>query len=104
MGFAVTNGDKETAELLIEKGADMNAKDDVGMTLLHEAANVSKKVIVELLIAEGANVDARAFDGKTPVDVAIHPINSFNKVSKEITGLLRKHGGKTSEELKTEGK
>ena len=46
-------------------------------TLLHEAANVSKKVIVELLIAEGADVNARAFDGETPLDVAIHPINSF---------------------------
>ena len=49
-------------------------------------------------------MDARAFDVKTPVDVTIHLINSFNKVSKEITALLRKHGGKTSEELKTEGK
>ena len=73
-------------------------------TLLHEAANVSRKEIVELLIAEGADVDARAFDGETPLDAAIHPIKSFNTVSKEITALLRKYGGKTSEELKAEGK
>ena len=86
-------------------GEDVNAMGGLfEWTLLHEAANVSKKIIVELLIAEGADVDARAFDVKTPVDVTIHPINSFNKVSKEITALLRKHGGKTSEELKTEGK
>ena len=89
----------------MDAGADVNAMGGLfEWTLLHEAANVSKKVIVELLIAEGADVDARAFDVKTPVDVIIHPINSFNKVSKEITALLRKHGGKTSEELKTEGK
>ena len=88
-----------------DAGADVNAMGGLfEWTLLHEAANVSKKVIVELLIAEGADVDARAFDVKTPVDVTIHLINSFNKVSKEITALLRKHGGKTSEELKTEGK
>jgi len=88
-----------------DAGADVNAMGGLfEWTLLHEAANVSKKIIVELLIAEGADVDARAFDVKTPVDVTIHPINSFNKVSKEITALLRKHGGKTSEELKTEGK
>ena len=86
-------------------GEDVNAMGGLfEWTLLHEAANVSKKIIVELLIAEGADVGARAFDVKTPVDVTIHPINSFNKVSKEITALLRRHGGKTSEELKTEGK
>jgi ankyrin repeat protein len=77
-------------------------------TLLHEAANVSQKEIVELLIAEGgdvnANVNTRDVDGETPLDVSIHPQNSFNAVSKEIAALLRKHGGKTSEELKAEGK
>ena len=95
----------EVFKQYLDAGADANAMGGLfEWTLLHEAANVSKKIIVELLIAEGADVDARAFDVKTPVDVTIHLINSFNKVSKEITALLRKHGGKTSEELKTEGK
>jgi ankyrin repeat protein len=89
----------------LDAGADVNAMGGLfEWTLLHEAANVSRKEIVELLIAEGADVDARAFDGETPLDAAIHPIKSFNTVSKEITALLRKHGGKTSEELKAEGK
>ena len=52
------------------------------------------KEVVELLIAEGANVKTN--DVVTPLDWAIsHP---------ETADLLRKHGGKTGEELKAKGK
>ena len=60
------------------------------------------KEIVELLIANGADVNAIIVSGrnqgKTPLDRAEetnHP---------ETAKLLRKHGGKTGEELKSEGK
>ena len=56
---------KETAELLIANGADVNAKNDIGET----------------------PVDGAAFRGQT-----------------KMAALLRKHGGKTGEELKAEGK
>ncbi|MDP6253011.1 MAG: ankyrin repeat domain-containing protein, partial [Verrucomicrobiota bacterium] len=49
-------------------------------------------------IADGADVNAIDAISKTPLDYAIsrsHP---------EIADLLRKHGGKTGEELKAEGK
>jgi ankyrin repeat protein len=65
---------------------------------LHEAAASGHKEIVELLIAEGADVNAKDAIGTTPLDQAIrgkHP---------ETADLLRKHGGKTGEELKAEGK
>ncbi|MDP6307252.1 MAG: ankyrin repeat domain-containing protein, partial [Verrucomicrobiota bacterium] len=52
--------------------------------------------IVELLIANGADVNAKDGDGFTPLDLATN--------NKEIADLLRKHGGKTGEELKAEGK
>jgi ankyrin repeat protein len=52
----------------------------------------------ELLIAKGADVNAKAESGETPLDWAI-----MNKQT-ELTDLLRKHGGKTGEELKAEGK
>ena len=68
----------EVFKQYLDAGADANAMGGLfEWTLLHEAANVSRKEIVELLIAEGADVNARAFDGETPLDVAIHPINSF---------------------------
>ena len=57
-----------------------------------------RKVIGELLIAEGADVNAKDEDGSTPLDAT----SVFNKA--ETAALLRKHGGKTSEELKAAGK
>ena len=92
-------GHREIVGLLIHNGADVNAKADNGITPLHHAAYSGRKEIVELLIAEGASVNTQAaFPGWTPLDVAI-----INKKT-ETANLLRKHGGKTGEELKAKGK
>ena len=87
-------GPKETVELLIDAGADVNAKDGRGKTPLHTAAGGGKKEIVELLISAGADVNAKKDNGKTPLDWAIQLDEA------ETADLLRKHGGKTAEELK----
>ena len=57
-----------------------------------------QKAIIELLIAEGADVNAPRGDvySDTPLD------RLFN--SEEAINLLRKYGGNTGEELKAEGK
>ena len=95
---------KEIAELLIAKGADVNAKKDDGEIPLHYAAFVSHKEIVELLIAKGADVNAKDKDDETPLDEAIISMLGLPVGHSEIADLLRKHGGKTGEELKAEGK
>ncbi|NRB28689.1 MAG: ankyrin repeat domain-containing protein, partial [Roseibacillus sp.] len=90
---------KEIVELLIAKGADVNAKfEDDGSTPLHLAAWKGHFETAELLIAKGADVNAKDKDGETPLNWAIK-----NKHT-ETADLLRKHGGKTGEELKAEGK
>ena len=97
--YAASVGNKEIAELLIDNGADVNAQSFVGMTPLREAANQGHDSIVELLVAKGADVNLKDSDGRTPLD------NTLKAFHKTITvELLRKHGGKTSEELKAEGK
>ena len=67
-------------------------------TPLHRAALNGRKETVELLIANGAEVNAKDNLGWTPLDFAI--IRNHT----ETADLLRKHGGKTGEELKAEGK
>ena len=62
------------------------------------AANGHKE-IVELLIANGADVNAKHNMFGTLLDHTIR-----KKRTDEIADLLRKHGGKTGEELKAEGK
>ena len=91
----------EIAKLLITKGADVNVKNDLGWTPLHKAAysfseEPQKIRTIELLIAKGADVNARNYTGVTPLDLA-----KYKKP--EISGLLRKYGGKTGDELKAEG-
>ena len=96
--FAVGHPHKGILELLIDKGADVNAKNILGGTLLHIAALNGFKEFTELLIAKGADVNAKDRFGKTPLDSS-----SVSKQT-ESADLLRKHGGKTGEELKAEGK
>ena len=48
--LAAENGEKEIAELLIEKGADVNKENKAGSTPLHLAAENGKKEIAELLV------------------------------------------------------
>ena len=109
--FAAMRGRKEIGKLLIGEGADVNAKlkGGGGWTPLHFAAAFGHKEIVELLIANGADVNVKSFKrGVTPLDRAerVWGWESSEKKAarKETAALLRKHGGKTGEELKAEGK
>ena len=93
-----TKDNKEIAELLIANSADVNAKGVNGVTPLFGAVWCGRKEIAELLISKGVNVNAKNDDGETPLDWAEEVEHT------ELANLLRKHGGKTGEELKAKGK
>ena len=99
---------KEIAELLIANGADVNAKNLTSRTPLLVAAIRGHKEIAELLIANGADVNAKDENGWTPLVYAkfVYKRESSDAkaAKKETADFLRKHGGKTAEELKAEDK
>ena len=74
---------------------------------IHDAALDGNIEAVKQHIADGADVNAKA-KGWTPLVYAkfVYKRESpdAKAAKKEIAALLRKHGGKTSEELKAEGK
>ena len=90
-------GNIEAVKQAIADGADVNTMGDEGETPLHQAALGGHKKVAELLIAKGADLNAKSY-GETPLDLAIRLGQT------ETADLLRKHGAKTGEELKTEGK
>ena len=97
--YAAIHGQKEIAELLIAAGADVSANTTTRGTPLHLVAFEGHKEIIELLIAEGADVNAIIVSGPLQFNVGDIALN-FTTDS-EIAALLRKHGGMTSEELRS---
>jgi ankyrin repeat protein len=58
----------EAAEILLRAGADLEARDEEGMTAL-QVANLmgSSGPMVDLLVKAGANLNTRDFNGETPL-------------------------------------
>ena len=67
---AAATCDHETMRLLLERGADPNARQQLDYTPLHGAASRGDIEMAKLLLTHGANRDAKASDGMTPADVA----------------------------------
>jgi ankyrin repeat protein len=93
----------EATKFLLENGADVHQLDFKKETALHTAAYHSYHgegdvSVVALLVDHGSKINAISDRGLTSLDLAILA------GTPEVADLLRKHGGKTGEELKAEGK
>jgi ankyrin repeat protein len=85
---AAAKGRLGVARVLIEHGADVNAKTFLdGYSPLHFAVGNGHKEVAELLIAQAADVNAKSGTGATPLDLAM------DNGKEELADLLRKHGG-----------
>ena len=90
---ALNNTQSETVLLLLEYGADVNARTLEGWTPLHCATrHRSNPDIVALLIEWGADIEARDVSGRT----ALHDAVRLNS-DPDTVKLLLEHGGHTEE-------
>ena len=85
---AAYDGNLEVTTLLINQGADANAKSESGHTPLHLAAGNTNPGVVALLIDHGADVNAKNQFGQTPLHYA----------DLEVAGLLLDHCADVSAE------
>lgn len=67
----VQNRHPDLLRYLLDHGADVNAHDSVGWTVLMEAANVDRMDMVELLLEHGADVSLTSKFGTTAIAVAL---------------------------------
>ena len=82
--------------ILLEAGADINAANEADFTALHGAAYRGLNEVIEYLVAEGADIDARDFRGRTPYRVAEGTKQSFQFQSwPESAALLERLGANT---------
>ncbi len=58
-------GTVDTVRALLDQGADINARDNNGWTVLMAAVNGGKDAMVRLLLEKGADVNAKDKDGST---------------------------------------
>ena len=90
-------------KVLLDAGADVNGQCRASWSPLHEAAWLGEVELASLLISYGANVNQKTKIGPwndylecTPLDFALR--ENRNDMAK----LLRRHSGKTKEELEGE--
>ena len=88
LAVALLSGQLAMAKLLIERGADLNARQAGGAAPLHEAALLGRRDLVDLLLQHGAEIGARANDGRNAVSEAERGRHA------DLAAYLRSRGGK----------
>ena len=82
--FAVDEGHKDIVEFLISKGADINAKNKIGGTVLHLLTTEGQEDdtnMIEFLLSKGANINAKDnMTGGTPLHYA--SMNGYKNIVK----------------------
>ena len=74
---AVDSVNLPVVTLLLEQGADVNARNAFGLTPLHKAAKHSQIELVRALLLKGADVDPRDKQGYTPLMRAVQYGDAF---------------------------
>jgi ankyrin repeat protein len=83
---AASKGHIEMAEVILQAGANINARSDDGWTALHKAAyDQTETNIVDLLLQSGIDLEAKNKSGRTALQLA------EEKGHRDIAHVIRKH-------------
>lgn len=77
---AVAGKHRAIARMLVENGANVNARQQHGWAPLHAAAQNGDEELVRLLLDNGADREVRSEGGQTPLDLAM--INGHGSVAR----------------------
>lgn len=83
--FAAQNGHGDVVQRLLDKGADVNAKVNDGVTALIQASQSGHREVVRMLLDKGADVNAKTAVGATALKKG---------KTAEVKALLVKAGAK----------
>jgi ankyrin repeat protein len=69
--WAAHEGHADIVQLLLDNGADIDARQELGRTALWYSAQQDRLGAARLLVAAGADIGLAANDGTTPHDIAV---------------------------------
>jgi ankyrin repeat protein len=83
---ALKKGHTGLAQLLLKHGADPNARDFCGQTLLHVSPEIGDRRVAQELLKLNVDINSRDNQGRTPLQVALE------EDSEAVVQLLLEHG------------
>ncbi|AVP87363.1 ANK repeat containing protein [Candidatus Phycorickettsia trachydisci] len=91
LNTAVTNNDVILIDLLINRGLNLNTRDELGLSALHYAAQHESLEAIKYLVSKDADINTSSINGYKPIDYAIcynkyHAAMLLCSLGADITG------------------
>ena len=97
MHLAASQGDSRIIQMLVERGADVNAHDQLRQeTPLHRAVDKKNLQAIDVLLAQGADINSKDKNNETPLGAAVF------RGQKETVSLLLSRGAEVNAAYKKE--